>query len=268
MVELFESDIKNNNRQSSKGNQLKWNKGNVWYKADYTGYEGLTEYIVSKLLGYSDMKQDEYVDYETEKIVYNNNSYLGCVSRNFLPEGWKMITLERLFKNMYGESLTKAVYKIENYTDRVEFVVSNIMRITGLNEFDVYFSKIMTIDTLFLNEDRHMHNIAVLTDEKGKYQYCPVFDNGSALLSDTTMDYPIGGYIEEMMQSAKAKTICQDFDEQLDVVEQVCGCHIKFNFHRKDVEKLLEEEPYYDKNVKERVRDIIMSRTRKYQYLF
>lgn len=268
MVELFESDIKNNSRQSSKGNQLKWNKGNVWYKADYTGYEGLTEYIVSKLLGCSNMKADEYVDYETEEIAYNNNSYLGCMSRNFLPKGWKMITLERLFKNIYGESLTKAVYKIENCTDRVEFVISNIIRITGLNEFDVYFSKIMTIDTLFLNEDRHMHNIAVLKDEKGKYHYCPVFDNGSALLSDTVMDYPIGGSIEEMIKSAKSKTICSDFDEQLDAVEQVCGCHIKFDFCRKNVKELLEEEPYYDKKVKERVRDIIMSRARKYQYLF
>lgn len=228
----------------------------------------MAEYIVSALLGYSNMKPDEYVDYKTEKITYKNNSYTGCMSVNFLTEGWKMITLERLFKNMYGESLTKAVYRIEDYADRVDFVVGNITRITGLNEFYIYFSKIMTIDTLFLNEDRHMHNIAVLIDDKGKYHYCPVFDNGSALLSDTTMDYPIGGSVEEMIKSAKAKTICMDFDEQLDAVEQVCGCHIKFDFCRKDVEKLLEEEPWYDKNIKERVRDIIVSRKRKYQYLF
>ena len=45
MVQLFEQDIKTNDRQSSKGNQLKWCRNNVWYKADYMGYEGLVEYV-------------------------------------------------------------------------------------------------------------------------------------------------------------------------------------------------------------------------------
>ena len=46
MVELSEQDIRTNNRQSSKGNQLKWYKNEIWYKADYTGYEGLAEYLL------------------------------------------------------------------------------------------------------------------------------------------------------------------------------------------------------------------------------
>ena len=51
MIELFEQDILLNDRQSSKGNQLKWQSQNgIWYKADYTGYEGLVEYFVSCLL--------------------------------------------------------------------------------------------------------------------------------------------------------------------------------------------------------------------------
>lgn len=39
MVELFEQNIRTNTRQSSKGNQLKWENESIWYKADYTGYE-------------------------------------------------------------------------------------------------------------------------------------------------------------------------------------------------------------------------------------
>ena len=50
MVELFEQDERQNNRQSSKGNQLKWENNGIWYKADYTGYEGLAEYMISHLL--------------------------------------------------------------------------------------------------------------------------------------------------------------------------------------------------------------------------
>ena len=34
MIELFEKDVSSENRQSSKGNQLKWNTGGRWYKAD------------------------------------------------------------------------------------------------------------------------------------------------------------------------------------------------------------------------------------------
>lgn len=40
MVELFEQDMETNDRQSSKGNQLKWKNRGTWYKADY--YAGAT----------------------------------------------------------------------------------------------------------------------------------------------------------------------------------------------------------------------------------
>ena len=53
-------------------------------------------------------------------------------------------------------------------------------------------NKLLTIDAFFLNEDRHMHNIAVLMNGKGDYAYCPIFDNGDGLLSDTILDYPLG----------------------------------------------------------------------------
>ena len=43
MIELFEHERMESTKHSSKGNQLKWNSGNMWYKADYTGYEGLAE---------------------------------------------------------------------------------------------------------------------------------------------------------------------------------------------------------------------------------
>ena len=35
---------------TSKGDQLKWKIGNIWYKSDYMGYEGLSETLVSHLL--------------------------------------------------------------------------------------------------------------------------------------------------------------------------------------------------------------------------
>lgn len=268
MVELFERFGKSDGRKSSKGNQLKWEKEGIWYKADYTGYEGLSEYVVSALLSDSSLKEDEYVSYQTEEIAYRHNRYLGCRSRNFLPEGWKLITLERLFQNLYGESLNRGIYSIREYEGRVRFLVEQTIRMTGLEEFGVYLSKLLTVDAVFLNEDRHTHNIAVLLDDVGRYHCCPIFDNGAALLSDTTMDYPLSGDTASMIGEAKAKTFCQDFDEQLDTIEKLYGQHLRFTYGRKDVARLLSKENYYPAEVKRRVEMILMSQRRKYGYLF
>lgn len=46
MTELNDKDVKMLTQHSSKGNQLKWEKDGIWYKADYAGYEGLAaDYI-------------------------------------------------------------------------------------------------------------------------------------------------------------------------------------------------------------------------------
>ena len=100
MVELFEQDIRTNYRQSSKGNQLKWENNGIWYKADYAGYEGLAEYVISNLLMKSTLTEEEFVLYDLELIRYNSNVFNGVKSKNFLKEDWQIITLERLFKQI------------------------------------------------------------------------------------------------------------------------------------------------------------------------
>ena len=40
---------------TSKGDQRKWKVDGIWYKADYMGYEGLAEVLVSSLLGKSSL---------------------------------------------------------------------------------------------------------------------------------------------------------------------------------------------------------------------
>lgn len=268
MIELFEKDIREYDRQSSKGNQLKWFADNTWYKADYTGYEGFTEHVVSKLLALSNLHEREYILYDTEEMKYKFSTYKGCKSKNFLPSGWNLITLERLFHNAYNESLNKAIYSISDYENRIKFLVEQTVRITGLNDFGKYISKLLTVDALFLNEDRHTHNIAVLLDEEDKYHYCPIFDNGAALLSDTAMDYPLNMSFYDLMDHVSAKTFCTSFDEQLDIIERLYGQHVHFRFEEKDIDSILAEEPYYTDEIKERVKGILVSQRRKYQYLF
>ena len=268
MIELFEQDIRTNDRQSSKGNQLKWENEGMWYKADYAGYEGLAEYMISHLLEQSSLSPSEYALYNLEQIKYKSSIYCGVKSRSFLQKDWQIITLERLFKNFSGESLYKATYKIGNHEERMIFLVEQVERITGLTEFGKYLNKLFTIDALFLNEDRHMHNIAVLMNGKGEFAYCPIFDNGAGLLSDTTMDYPMNDDIYQLMDNVKSKTICSDFDEQLDISESLYGENIQFWFSEKDVQHLLEKADIYPEQQKNRVETIMRMQMRKYQYLF
>ena len=178
MVQLFEYEKHDNGRQSSKGNQLKFYRDGMWYKADYLGYEGLAEYVISKLLKKSNLDPKEYVDYEIEQIEYNGNIYNACKSRDF-TEGWNLITLERLFKNMYGNGLNNMIYSVRDKEERLKILVEQTERVTGIKEFGIYMNKMLTIDSLFLNEDRHTHNIAVLVNDKNEFRVAPVFDNGA-----------------------------------------------------------------------------------------
>src|SRR5699024_4372074 len=132
----------------------------------------------------------------------------------------------------------------------------------------VYLSKLLTVEALFLNEDRHMHNIAVLRDKSGEYHYCPIFDNGCALLSDTTIDYPVNEDVINLIPQVQAKTLSQDFNEQLEAVEKLYGQNLKFYYDQHLITELLEEEHYYPAEIKNRVRDILLQQRRAYQYLF
>ena len=129
MVELFEQDIRENGRQSSKGNQLKWKNGDTWYKADYTGYEGLAEYMVSHLLLKSTLRTEEFVLYDLEQIRYKTTVYNGVKSDDFVKDDWQIITLERLFKNFFDESLYKAVFRIADYEGKLRFLVNQVMNL-------------------------------------------------------------------------------------------------------------------------------------------
>ena len=268
MVELFEQNIRTNTRQSSKGNQLKWENEGIWYKADYTGYEGLAEYVISHLLKLTNLNEGEYVLYEPEQIKYKRQIYNGVRSRTFIDEDWQIITLERLFKNVYNESLTSVLWHMSDVKERLEFLVNAIKNITGLNNWGGYICRLFTIDAFFLNEDRHMHNIAVLMNGKGEYKYCPVFDNGAGILSDTTMDYPMEQDIYQMISEVKSKSVSQDFDEQLDVAENLYGQNLQFLFTKKNVSDIVNNADMYPLEERKRVELIIYSQMNKYKYLF
>ena len=94
MVELFEQDLKTNDRQSSKGNQLKWENNGIWYKSDYTGYEGLSEYVISHLLCYSNLNKNEFAIYNPVSIKYKSRIF------NFLRYNRYTVSTGKVFGNI------------------------------------------------------------------------------------------------------------------------------------------------------------------------
>lgn len=253
---------------SSKGNQLKWKHDNIWYKADYMGYEGLSEVIVSQLLAYSDVK--DYVRYFPVQMQYKDKEYLGCKSSNFLDENEELVTIEHLFRQHIGKSLSAEMGKIPEVESRIEYMVENVIEFTGLVDFGRYISVLLALDAFFLNEDRHTNNIAVIykTEEK-VYRLSLVFDNGLALLADTAMDFGLGKSLEECLERIEAKPFCRSFDEQLDAAEKMYGYNLHFSFDKKDVERILVgyAERYSDEIIG-RVRELLYQQMRKYRYMF
>ena len=70
------------------------------------------------------------------------------------------------------------------------------------------------------------------------------------------------------MDDVAAKTLCRNFEEQLEIAEKIYGTNMKFYFSKKDIEMLLNEDKYYTMDEKMRVQEILAEQMRKYKYLF
>lgn len=178
---MFQENIENSyivmQSGTSEGTQIKYRKGKYWYKKDSRGREGRAEYLVSRLLTFSDLSPSEYILYEQGMI----NGCPGCRSENFLRDEEELITFYRLYYNEFGKDLSQVLAVMETMEERIEYVIKFLRQSCGLDVTD-YLRKIFTLDMLVLNEDRHLNNLAVLL-RGNKFVPAPIFDNGVSLLT-------------------------------------------------------------------------------------
>lgn len=251
---------------TSKGNQLKWKLNDRWCKADYLGYEGMAEYAASKILKKSNVSS--FVDYELEKISYKGEEMVGCVSRNFLDANERLVTVERLYHQFTGKSMLANIVGMDT-DEKISCVVKQVEDVTGLKHFGEYLTLLLEIDAIFLNEDRHGHNIAVVCDEEGNFRLSPVFDEGAGLFSDLRLDYPLEADLRECYKKIEARPFHIDFDEQVDAAESMYGVQLKITADEKYIEDLLQPmEEFYTVAIIQRVREILYDQKRKYQYIW
>lgn len=268
-IEIYTETRETGAEHTSKGNQLKWQQDGWWYKADAFGYESLAEVVVSQLLQKSNVT--ETVVYEPVMIRYKEKEYRGCRSRNFRGNKEELIPLERLARSYTGFSLAKQMAHIADVKERIRYAEELVRNVTGLEGFGVYLTKMLEIDAFFLNEDRHTNNIALLYDtERKEYRFCPFFDMGLALFSDTREAYPLHMGYEECRETITAKPFHRDFDEQLDAANELYGCHLKFECSAKEVARIvgINAQGFFTDAEMARVEETLRYQARKYGYMF
>lgn len=209
---------------SSKGNQEKWQDNGVWYKVDQFGYEALTEAFTSKLLAHSNIEKETpftFVRYNIQKVKVHGFERVACTSKSFLKNGQNIITLSGLYKKVYAAPLKKKLAALSSDKKRIMYLVDFTSELTGLENFDKYLTLLFEVDSLILNDDRHLNNIAVI-EKNGKFSYCPIFDNGAGLLSNIhilrTDIEPKG-----LMASIKASPLGMTFNRELSTVRNLYG---------------------------------------------
>lgn len=162
---------------TSEGTQVKYKKDGYWYKKDNRGNEGRAEYLVSKFMQFTTLQENEFISYEEGTI----NGKSGCRSKNFLDEEEELVTFYRLYYNEVGKDLSKVIANMNTMEERIEYVIRFIDQSCGLN-IHAYLSKVLTLDMICLNEDRHLNNLALIMRGNDFYP-APIFDNGVSLLT-------------------------------------------------------------------------------------
>ena len=209
---------------SSKGNQEKWRDGGRWYKLDQFGYEALTETLISRLLERSSIEQDtpfRFTRYEMERMNVHGRERTGCSSENFLMPGQSIITLSHLFKRTGTVPLRDTLARQTSDKKRIAYLAETTAELTGLELFPQYLTLLFEVDALFLNDDRHLNNIAVL-EQNGKYDYCPIFDNGAGLLSNVQMS-PMDIDPKALIAAQRARPFNTTFNRQVGTVRSLYG---------------------------------------------
>lgn len=257
---------------SSKGNQEKWydKEADRWYKLDQFGYEALAETVISTLLEQSNLETDfpfSFVRYSMERLKVHGRERIGCSSKNFLQPGQSLITVNRLLSNYLGYPLKEKLLRLSSDKKRIAYLAEETAAVTGLELFPQYLTLLFEVDALFCNDDRHLNNIAVI-EQGGTFHYCPVFDNGAGLLSNTQflqMDISPAALISSLC----ARPFLTTFTRQRNAAQNLYGAQLKLpqltEAEMRDVTApLLEYYPARDRSlIADRVTVCILTRQRR-----
>ena len=147
---------------------------------------------------------------------------------------------------------------------RMAYLAEETANITGLSLFPHYLTLLFEIDGLVLNDDRHLNNIAVIS-RNGRFDYCPIFDQGAGLLSNV-MYNPFEIIPKSLIAQAKARPFQTTFNRQIRAMESLYGKQLEIpTFTRKQLTQMakpmLEYYPARDRDlIADRVCETVLVR--------
>ena len=259
---------------SSKGNQEKWydQVSDLWYKLDQFGYEALAETVISTLLEQSNIQTDTlftFVRYHMERLRVHGRERTGCSSKNFLHPGQALITINRLLSSYLGKPLREKLVRLPSDKKRIAYLAEATAELTGLELFPQYLTLLFEVDALFCNDDRHLNNIAVI-EQNGKFDYCPIFDNGAGLLSNTQLS-PMDILPPALISALQARPFNITFTRQMNTARRLYGMQLVMpKLTTSDIREVLgpvlNYYPQRDRGIMtDRVETCILIRQRKLQ---
>ena len=149
--------------------------GAFWYKTDVRGGEALAEVLVSTFLR-SCFNLTSY-DYALYCFDYSSGvlDLKTCVSPTFLQEGEFFISFKRLLDltDLGSETLV-------GFDSKLDFIDSVFQQTVG-QSFKEEMLRLLTLDVMFRNIDRHLSNFGIILAPNGSIRFAPIFDNGLAL---------------------------------------------------------------------------------------
>ena len=141
--------------------------------------------------------------------------------------GQSIITLSHLFKRTGTVPLRDILARQTSDKKRIAYLAETTAELTGLELFPQYLTLLFEVDALFLNDDRHLNNIAVL-EHNGRYDYCPIFDNGAGLLSNVQMS-PMDIDPKALIAVQRARPFNTTFNRQIGTVRSLYGYQLRMS---------------------------------------
>ena len=284
---------------TSRGNQEKWfdTEKNLWYKADGGCFEALAEAVSSEVLrnftNAARLPGISVANYWVDTAEVHGLKRVVSVSENFKREDESLITANTILKNSLGTGYLEEFNRRTSLKERIRLLVDAMEEATGMQnirlhdlmdfnrafqQYDTpeeatgmqnmgeYLTTLFEIDALFLNQDRHLNNIALIRD-RSRYKPCPIFDCGDSFLLDFALYSP---EIESRAYLTKAQCLPfkSRFTQTVHTAQTLYGKQLAVNIDKTGIDTILDKYLcYYPKQfhflLKERIETVLIKQQKK-----
>ena len=257
---------------TSRGNQEKWfdAEKNLWYKVDDGCFEALAEAVSSEVLrNFTNAVQlpgISVANYWVDTAEVHGLKRVVSVSENFKRKDESLVTANTILKNSLGTDYLEEFNRRTSLKERIRLLVDAMGEATRMQNMGAYLTTLFEVDALFLNQDRHLNNIALIRDKFG-YKPCPIFDCGDSFLLDFALYSP---EIESRAYLTKAQCLPfkSRFAQTVHTAQALYGKQLEVNIDRASIDTILDKYLcYYPKQfhflLKERIETVLLEQQKK-----